>query len=125
MTMGALLGKPGVLSPPISASLIRISVRDEVLAPESLTEVQLLVRGRLKKLDAQIVIRKIVGSNGVPLSAPVESSRQSILVTAATPIESIAVIISAPRYAGLYRVDIESDGSSIAENLPSLIVQRT
>lgn len=121
-TLGALLGKQGVLSSEIHPDLVRISVRDEVVTPQAQEPIVLFMNTAAGTLNAELIFRKLAGSNGKRLDKSTEVARLTVTYRGA-PIDSLALTVKTPQYPGVYSVDLESNGASIAENKPELLVQ--
>ena len=119
-TLAALLGKPGVLAA-MPTDRVRISVRNEVVLPLRPESVILFLSSR-KVLTAELVVRKLTSENGVELPAAVEVNRVAVNYSGA-PIESMALQITTPRFAGAYEVDIQVNNVSVAERAVTLLVQ--
>ena len=122
-TLGALLGKQGVLSSAVHPDRIRLSVRDEVVTPEFKEPVVLFFNTASSELDAELVLRKLTASDGEALAAPVIVHKLRISYQGAA-IDSLALTLAAPQWAGIYELDLLSNGSSVAENRPRLMVQQ-
>lgn len=122
-TLGALLGKQGVLSSEINPNLVRISVRDEVVRPEARMPLVLFMNTAVSVLDAHLVLHKLAGSDGKPLACPIEVLRREVSYNGA-PIDSLGLTIDTPQYPGIYFVDLESNGASVAESQPAMFVQQ-
>jgi pimeloyl-ACP methyl ester carboxylesterase len=122
-TLGALLGKQGVLSSRIDPTRVRLSIRDEVVAPDTPEPVVLFFNTPAAALQGEIVVRRLAGSNGQALAAPVDVLRLPVSYQGA-PIDSLALTVLAPTYAGVYALDLQSQGASIGENQPRLLVQQ-
>lgn len=122
-TMGALLGKPGVLSVDLKPHLVRLSLRDEVVDANSRAPVVLFMGVTpLPDLKAELVLRQLTRSDGVTLVQPQDVQKFPVSYQGA-PIDSLALTIAAPQYAGVYELDLLKDGTSIALNRPNLLVQ--
>jgi pimeloyl-ACP methyl ester carboxylesterase len=121
-TLGALLGKQGVLSSDIKPNLIRISIRDEVVEADAPEQIVLFMNQPRVDLQAELVLRKVAASDGVPLAAPQELPRLPVIYKGA-PIDLLSLTITSPTYAGIYEVDLMVASASVAENRPALIVQ--
>ncbi|KVU59551.1 hypothetical protein E2P84_12445 [Burkholderia cepacia] len=121
MTIASLLGKPGVLAAMPVRDDIRLSLHDEVAAPKQVLALALFL-SRRAKLDAELVIRKRTESDGKSLEPPVEISRSPVRYDG-PPVDSITVEIVAPRFPGVYEVDIEVNTASVAESTAILFVQ--
>ena len=63
-TLGALLGKQGVLSSQMHPDQVRMSVRDEVVIPGFKEPVVLFLNTASGQLQGEIVVRKLTGSDG-------------------------------------------------------------
>lgn len=122
-TLGALLGKQGVLSSDINPERVRISPRDEVMTPGFLEPVVLFFNTPTGKVEAEIVVARLASSDGQPLQAPAIASRLSFSYSGA-PIDSLALKIEVPEFAGIYELDVQAGGASIAENNPRMMVQQ-
>ncbi|MBK7897900.1 MAG: hypothetical protein KA603_05755 [Azonexus sp.] len=121
-TLGALLGKQGVLSSEIRPDHVRISMRDEVVSPQSKQPVVLFFNQPTGHLDVEIVVVKLTGSDGNELAAPSVISRMPVSYDGA-PIDTLGLTIDAPQFAGVYEFDIQVKGISVVENHAKLIVQ--
>ncbi|MGE8450066.1 MAG: lipase/acyltransferase domain-containing protein [Pseudomonadales bacterium] len=122
-TLGALLGKQGVLSSDIKPERVRISPRDEVMTPGFLEPVVLFFNTPTGRVEAEIIVARLAGRDGQPLPAPAIASRLSFSYSGA-PIDSLALKIEMPEFAGIYELDVQAGGASIAENNPRLLVQQ-
>lgn len=122
-TLGALLGKQGVLSSKVHPDRVRLSVRDEVVTPEFKEPVVLFFNTPSVELQGELIVSKLTGSDGRALATPVIVKRLQVNYQGA-PIDSLALTVDAPGYAGVYELDIHSGGASIAENAPRLMVQQ-
>jgi len=122
-TLGALLGKQGVLSSRVHPDLVRLSVRDEVVTPGFKEPVVLFLNTASGQLEAEIVVRKLTGSDGQAIATPAIVQRLPVSYQGA-PIDSLALTMDAPQYAGIYELDLMSNGTSVAENNPKLMVQQ-
>ncbi|WP_144289773.1 lipase/acyltransferase domain-containing protein [Ideonella sp. A 288] len=122
-TLGALLGKQGVLSSQVHPNRVRLSARDEVVTPEVKVPVVLFFNTPSVQLQGELVVRKLTGSDGLTMATPAIVKRLPVNYQGA-PIDSLALMVDAPEYAGTYELDIQSGGTSIAENLPKLMVQQ-
>jgi hypothetical protein len=74
------------------------------------------------ELQAELVRRKLAGSDGAPLANPQTLPGLPVAYNGA-PIDSLSLTVACPTYAGIYEVDLLAAGASIAENKPPLIVQ--
>ncbi|WP_448102318.1 lipase/acyltransferase domain-containing protein [Luteibacter jiangsuensis] len=122
-TLGTLLGKAGVLSSKINPEHIRISARDEVVSPETNEPVALFFNTPRLSLEADLVVRKLTGSNGQKIVPP-EIVAKYPLAFKGAPVDSLALTIVTPEYAGVYELDLLGGGESKAENTPKLMVQQ-
>ncbi len=122
-TLGALLGKQGVLSSEFKPERIRISPRDEVVTPGFQEPVVLFFNTPTGKIEAEIVLTRFAGSDGQPLPAPTVASKLSFSYVGA-PIDSLALKVGTPDFAGVYALDVQVGGASIADNDPQLLVQQ-
>ena len=75
--LASLLGKGGVLAAMPVGDVIRLSIRDEVVVPKQLEPLVLFLSSRTT-LDAELVLRKLTGEDGIPLTMPAEISRSSV-----------------------------------------------
>lgn len=121
-TLGALLGKQGVLSSEINPKRVRISVRDEVVEADASEPIALFMNKARSELNAELVLRKLAGSDGAPLVNPEAMPALSVTYKGAA-IDSLSLTIPSPTYPGIYEIDLLVAGASIAENKPALIVQ--
>lgn len=122
-TLGALLGKQGVLSSLVRPDQVRLSLRDEVVAPEEKAPIVMFFNTAPSLLEAELVMRKLTGSDGKEMAKPVIVQRLSVTYKGA-PIDSLALTMDAPEFSGIYELDLHSCGSSVAENKPRLMVQQ-
>nr|WP_225580963.1 hypothetical protein [Acidovorax sp. ACV02] len=121
-TLGALLGKQGVLSSQFKPELVRISLRDEVVTPGFREPIVLFFNTPTGKIEAEIVVSRLAGSDGQPLPSPAVASKLSVSYIGA-PIDSLALKVDTPDFAGVYELDVQVGGASIADNNPRLLVQ--
>lgn len=121
-TLGALLGKQGVLSSEIKPNLVRISVRDEVVQADAPEPIVLFMNKPRSELQAELVFRKLTGSDGALLENPQALPALAVAYKGAS-IDSLSLTVGSPTYAGIYEVDLLAGGASIAENKPPLVVQ--
>lgn len=119
--LASLLGKGGVLAAMAVGDVIRLSIRDEVVVPKQLEPLVLFLSSRTT-LDAELVVRKLTGEDGVPLATPAEINRSPVRYSGPA-IDSMALEFTAPKYPGTYEVDIEIGGVSGAERKVVLFVQ--
>ncbi len=119
--LASLLGKGGVLAAMAVGDVIRLSIRDEVVVPKQLEPLVLFLSSRTT-LDAELVVRKLTGEDGVPLAMPAEINRSPVRYNGPA-IDSMALEFTAPKYPGTYEVDIEIGGTSGAERKVTLFVQ--
>ncbi|MGX9696678.1 lipase/acyltransferase domain-containing protein [Janthinobacterium lividum] len=122
-TIGALLGKQGVLSSEIRPDRVRISLRDEIVSPDAKEPVTLFFNQPTRDLDAEICVFKRTGGDGIELAVPLIISRIAVSYHGA-PIDSLALTTDTAQYAGVYEFDVQVNGVSIAENNPRLLVQQ-
>lgn len=122
-TLGALLGKQGVLSSEFKPERVRISPRDEVVTPGFQEPVVLFFNTPTGTIEAKIVLTRFAGSNGQPLPVPEVASELSFSYIGA-PIDSLALKVGTPDFAGVYELDVQVGGASIADNNPQLMVQQ-
>lgn len=119
--LASLLGKGGVLAAMAVGGAIRLSIRDEVVVPKQLEPLVLFLSSRTT-LDAELVVRKLTGEDGVPLAKPAEINRSPVRYSGPA-IDSMALEFTAPKYPGTYEVDIEIGFVSVAERKVMLFVQ--
>ncbi|WP_407792313.1 lipase/acyltransferase domain-containing protein [Pigmentiphaga litoralis] len=122
-TLGALLGKQGVLSSEFKPEGVRLSLRDEVVTPGFQEPVVLFFNIPTRNIDAEIVMTRCAGSDGQLLPAPAVTSKLPFRYIGA-PIDSLALKVGTPDFAGVYEMDVQVDGASVAENKPRLLVQQ-
>lgn len=122
-TLGALLGKQGVLSSQMRPDQVRLSVRDEVVTPEFKEPIVLLFNTASALLQAELIVKKLTGSDGQVITTPTIAKRMPVSYQGA-PIDSLTLTMESPLYAGIYELDLVSAGVSIAENKPRLMVQQ-
>ncbi|MDR5777745.1 MULTISPECIES: lipase/acyltransferase domain-containing protein [unclassified Caballeronia] len=121
-TLGALLGKEGVLCTDLKSNLVRISVHDEVVKANAAERIAISMDKPRNELDATLVLRKLVGTEAAPLANPPTLPVAPVTYKGAG-IDSLSLTIICPTDPGLYEVDLVVAGLSIAENKPALIVQ--
>ena len=85
--------------------------------------VVLFLRTAAANLSAELVVLKKTGSDGKAFEAPTELKRVPLNYVG-SPIDSLALTLTAPQNAGVYSLDLQSNGTSIAERQPDLLVQR-
>lgn len=122
-TLASLLGKGGVLAAMVVGDAVRLSVRDEVVVPKQVEPVVLFLSSRTA-LDAELVVHKLTGEDGVPLAKPAEIIRSPVRYSGPA-IDSMALEFTAPKYPGTYELDIQIGGASVAERKVMLFVQNT
>lgn len=122
-TLAEILGKKGYMGVSGEANLVRISVRDEVAPTGSRESVVLFMGDPGSVINMKLVLRKCSGADGKPLAdGPAVVDSMPIAYSGA-PIDSLALTVRVPDYAGIYEFDVEREGASIAESMPKLLVQ--
>lgn len=121
-TLGALLGRQGVLSTDIKPNLVRISVRDEVVKADASEQIVIFMNTPRNELEGKLVLRKLAGGDGAPLANP-QTLLAGEVIYRGTGIDSLSLAITCPTYPGIYEVDLLIADLSVAENKPALIVQ--
>lgn len=119
--LGALLGKPGVLAEVGAA--YRISVRDEVVTPQSPLAVVVFSRARIRALAADLVVTKLTGVDASPLTQTQEVGRYPLHYSG-EKLDSLAVILDAPEHAGVYAIELVSEGVILTAESETFCVQR-
>lgn len=122
-TLAALLGKAGVLAAMLDKNAIRLSLSDEVAAPEQVESLALFMHDR-PQLNAELVVRKRGNVDGTMLAAAAEIGRTPVRYNGPS-VNSIAMVFVAPRFPGVYEIDIEIGGVSVAERVLILFVQES
>lgn len=118
-TIGALLGKDGVLAG--LAEEYRISLSTQVAGPEQRLSAMLLSRVPHDFMEAEIVVTKLAAANGQPI-APAEVAARTVHYKGA-PIDALSFVLMAPKYPGVYSYSLRSGGKTLTERAVELLVQ--
>ncbi|HYG10131.1 MAG TPA: alpha/beta fold hydrolase [Pyrinomonadaceae bacterium] len=119
-TLGALLGKPGVLAP--TPTRVEVSLRERVVDMGAPVHASLTFGQSVTKLDGQLTVEKVqVDAQGnLTFSAPV--SVHKITYTGLN-VEQLNVVFKAPNANGEYRVAYYPAGSTKPAGSDELFVQ--
>jgi phospholipase A1 len=120
-TMGALLGKAGVLAIGLAPEY-RLTLSVQVAVPEQRLQLAILGRQPHARIEAQVVVEKLAGTDGAPLAAPVEVARHPVTYSGAD-VDSLSLVVAAPKYAGIYAYSLRSQGARLTEEDAQLLVQ--
>ena len=102
---------------------LSVRVRDEVVSSEFKEPLVLFFNTPSADLQGEIIVRNVAGSDGLALQTLGIGNRLPVNNQGAAT-DSLALTVGAPEIAGIYGIDIQSGGASIAENQPRLMVQR-
>jgi hypothetical protein len=82
-----------------------------------------------RRLVLAAAVQKSLNANGatddqpVPLPTPLPLPKRLPVSYKGAPIDSFGLTLVAPDFPGVYSVGVESQGKSIAENQPWLLIQ--
>jgi hypothetical protein len=120
-TVGALLGKDGVLAVGLVPEY-RLTLSVQVAVPEQALQVLLLARQPHGEVRAEVLVTKLAGSDGKALAAPAELARHPLAYNGA-PVASLSLVVPAPKFAGIYAYSLQAGGVTLSEQDAQLLVQ--
>lgn len=119
-TLGELFGKRVLWE---DAWKFRLSVREEVAEPHTQLNVVIFSNGLTPTVDADLVVRKLAAADSQPLATPTEIARYRINYSG-LPLESLALKVQSPDYAGIYVIQLERGRVNLADDGATFCVQR-